>query len=304
MSHVFYLVGPTGSGKSALAVVLAERLGAEVVNGDAFQLYRGLEILTAAPTAEERARVPHHLYGVLDPSERCDAARYATWAKQTLADLAARGKSAVVVGGSGLYLKALTHGLEALPSDPALRQELATRSLAENLAELAQRDPLEAARINRGNARYVERALEICRLTGKPVSSLRGAWSGPDPEGLRGVALVWPRDFLYERINARTDAMLATGAAEEVARLGPLSDTAEKTLGLRELRALAVGQLSQEDAIAQIQLATRRYAKRQMTWFRREKWLNFVDVSPAAPFPSPQLVETVLSAWQASSKTG
>lgn len=301
MSHVFYLVGPTASGKSALAVELAERLNAEIVNGDAFQLYRGLEILTAAPTAAEHARVPHHLYGVLSLEERCDAARYADLARRTLAELKARGKVALVVGGSGLYLKALTHGLAELPSDPAVRAELAARSLEENFAELQRRDPEEAARINRHNPRYVERALEICRLTGQPVSQLRQTWKGPDPEELRGVALVWPREALHARINARTEVMLTAGALEEVMRVERISITAEKALGFRELRALAAGEMTREEALARIQQATRRYAKRQMTWFRREKWLHFLQVDPTEPFPSPRLQEEALIALHAPS---
>lgn len=294
MSGVFYLVGPTGSGKSALAAALAGGLEAEIVNGDAFQLYRGLEILTAAPTTAERARAPHHLYGVLAPTDTCDAARYAVMARDVLAQLAARGKNALVVGGSGLYVKALTHGLSPLPTDAALRQRLAAKPLEENVAELQRLDPAGAAAINLTNPRYVERALELCLLTGQPASALRAAWSGPDPAGLRGVCLHWPRETLYPRLNARTETMFAAEVVEEVARLGEVSATVEKTLGLREVRAHLAGELSCEEAVARIQQATRHYAKRQMTWFRRERWLTmFAPPEDEKAFPTPGTVAAV-----------
>ena len=185
--------------------------GAEIVNADAFQLYRGLETLTAAPSMADRAAVPHHLYGVLDPCERCDAARYAQMARSTLAEIASRGKLALVVGGSGLYLKALTHGLSDLPSDPAVRAQLAARPLEEKVAMLIERDPAAAARVNLSNPRYVDRALEISMLTGRPASQARAAWDAPDPPWLRGILLTWPRAELVRRIDERVVTMVSSG---------------------------------------------------------------------------------------------
>lgn len=277
---VIYLVGPTGVGKSAVAMAAALAVGAEIVNADAFQLYRGLEVLSAAPPPDDRARVRHHLYGVLDPSEPCDAARFAAMARPCLADLAARGVPALVVGGSGLYLKALTHGLADLPTDAKLRLELSQRPLSEKVAELRQRDPAGAATLNLGNPRYVDRALEICRLTGRPASEVRATWAVADPAGLAGVWLTRERADLHDRINRRVEAMVAAGALTEVQALRACGEaalpTASKAIGFREIREFLDGRCSLADAVAAIQQATRRYAKRQMTWFRREAWLKTV----------------------------
>lgn len=278
MNGVVHLAGPTGAGKSALALAVAEAAGAEIINADAFQLYRGLEILSAAPTAEEKSRVPHHLYGVLGPEEACDAARYAALAREALDGIAARGQRALVVGGSGLYLKALTHGLADLPSREAMRAELSAHPPEENVARLRVLDPAGAARMNLTNPRHVIRALEICLLTGRPASEARAAWDGPDPEGLRGVFLARERDDLYRRIDRRVLAMFDAGVVEEVRALSgvAVSTTAEKAIGLREIRALLAGESTRDGTIAAMQQATRRYAKRQGTWFRRERWLKTV----------------------------
>lgn len=283
MGEVLYLTGPTGAGKSAVAVAVALAAGAEVVNADAFQLYRGLDVLTAAPTPDDRARVPHHLYGVLEIEESCDAGRFASMARATLADLDRRRVPAVVVGGSGLYLKALTHGLSDLPSDAAVRAALAARSLVDKVEELRSLDPVGAATLNLSNERYVDRALEICRLTGLPASESRSAWAAPDPPDLRGVLLTREREVLYARIDRRVEAMFEAGAVDEVAALAErrMSPTAEKAIGLREIRELLAGRVSSAEAVAAIQQATRRYAKRQLTWFRRERWLKTVCLGPA-----------------------
>ncbi len=297
MTPVFHVVGATGSGKSALAAALAAQTGAAVVNADAFQLYRGMEVLTAAPTPAERAAAPHFLYGVLEPADTCDAARYAGMARELLARLAVEKTPAIVVGGSGLYIKALTHGLAELPSDPALRAELAARPADENIAELQRLDPAGAATMNLGNPRYVQRALELCRLTGRPASDLRAAWSGPDPAGLRGVLLEWPREVLHGRIEARTRAMFAAGVLDEVGRLGPTSATAEKAIGLREVRAVLNGAMTPDQAVEAISTATRQYAKRQGTWFRREKWLSPLDASGPT---GGDLVQRAVSFWKSA----
>jgi tRNA dimethylallyltransferase len=277
---VVYLVGPTGAGKSTVAAAAAEEAGAEIVNADAFQLYRGLEVLTAAPTVPVRARVPHHLYGVLELGESCDAARYASMARTVLADLSARGVPAIVVGGSGLYVKALTHGLSDLPSDAVVRAELAARPLDDKVEELRRVDPVGAAAINLANERHVDRALEIWRLTGTPASDARAAWEGPDPVGLHGALLTWDREVLCERIDRRVEEMFAGGVIDEVSAVlasgRAVSSTAEKAIGFREIVDHLAGRRSRADVVAAIQQATRRYAKRQMTWFRRERWLKTV----------------------------
>ena len=266
----FYLVGPTASGKSALAVALAERIGGEIVNADAFQLYRGMDICTAQPSREDLQRVPHHLYGVLDPRETSDAQRYCDLARPVIHDIAERGKIPIIVGGSGLYVKALTHGLSVLPNDAALRARLEHLTAAERVSWLLHRDPEAAHTVNLKNDRYVTRALEICLLTGERQSALRKAWSQAAPE-YRGIRLVWDREALGARIQQRTQMMAQAGLVAEIAGLKDLSTTAEKAIGVREIRAHLAGECSLQEALEAIALATRQYARRQDKWFRREK---------------------------------
>jgi tRNA dimethylallyltransferase len=285
----FYLCGPTASGKSGLALALAERLGAEIINADAFQLYRGLDVLTAKPSAADLARWPHHLFSVLEPAEACDAQRYRELALAQIQRLHQRGRRALIVGGSGLYLKALSHGLAPLPAaDEALRAELRELPLTEKVAQLLTLDPDAAQNVPLSNPRYVERALEICLLTGQPQSSLRRSFAEAQPWG-QGLLLVRERAELHERIHARVHEMLEAGALEEVAALDaatpvPLMNGVAKAIGIRELRAHLAGECTREQAIAAIQQATRQYAKRQMTWFRRETWLQTICLqADAAP---------------------
>lgn len=280
------ITGPTASGKSALALDLAQRLDGEIVNADAFQLYAGLDILTAKPPPEDLARVPHHLYSVLPLTERCDAQRYHDLALPVIHDIAARGRVPIVVGGSGLYVKALTHGLAPLPQgDEAMRAELRARPLDDKVQHLLALDPDAATTVNLQNPRYVERALEICLLTGRPQSALRQTFAQQTAQG-RGIALCWPRAALCARIDARTRQMFARGIIAEVAALGELSATAEKAIGIREIRAHLAGTATQEETITAMQTATRQYAKRQATWFRRETCLRPLALdettSPAA----------------------
>jgi tRNA dimethylallyltransferase len=267
-----YVCGPTAAGKSAFAIQLAEQLDGEIVNADAFQLFRGVATLTAAPTAADRARIPHHLFGVLDPSTANDAFRFRELAAPVIAAIAARGRTPVVVGGAGLYLKFLTHGPSPLPpASPGLRREFESRPLADLVRELEQLDPAEAARIDTANRRYVTRALEICRLTGA---------ARVEPS-LRGFRLVVPRPDLHARIAHRTTAMLDAGAVEEVASLPPDLPTLGKAIGIAEIRALLAGEIDRPTCEQRINTATRRYAKRQETWFRREPWLT------PTPTPTP-----------------
>ncbi len=289
-SQPFYLVGPTGSGKSALALALAEAWGGEVVNADAFQLYRGLDICTAKPGPDEMRRLPHHLYGVLALNELSDAAFYAELARPVIADILSRGRAPIVVGGSGLYVKALTHGLSPLPSDEALRRKLAELTPAERVCWLLERDPEAATTVNLKNDRYVSRALEICLLTGEPQSRLRQAWRADPPE-YHGVRLTWEREALHDRINQRTRAMMEAGLVEEIRGAGDLSGTAEKAIGVREVRAHLRGELSLEAAAEAIQLATRQYAQRQVKWFRRER--GFVPLEMRAAAAPDDLVRQV-----------
>ena len=277
----FYIVGPTGTGKSAVAVALAERCGGEIVNADAYQLYEGLEIVSAKPSPAQLQRVPHHLYGTIPTSELVDAARYEEIGRQAIDGLISLGKLPIVVGGSGLYVKSLTHGLSPLPpSEPALRQELETRDDAELVAELERLDPAGAAITNLKNRRYVIRALEITILGGRPMSEQKNEWQAASPP-YRGALLTRERAELYKRINARTVEMFEDGLIDEIRSLGELSETAGKAIGIREVRGHLGGEIDLDTCIAQIQQATRRYAKRQMNWFRRESGFTSICITPS-----------------------
>ncbi len=272
-----FLLGPTGSGKSALAVELAEKFGAEIVSADAYQVYRGLEVLTAAPSAEERARVAHHLISCLEPGESNDAATHARRAGECLADIRARGKRAIVTGGSGLYVKFISHGISpAPPSDPVLRAELSALPLPELVRRLREADPEGAAMTDLQNPRYVARNLEIVLCGGKPLAAWRNNWQ---PEAIGpGYVLMPETAELDARIARRARQMLDGGAIEEVAALDaagtPLSTTAEKTLGLSLIREHLAGKINRSELEQALALATRQYAKRQRTWLRREQWLR------------------------------
>jgi tRNA dimethylallyltransferase len=273
----FYICGPTASGKTALALQKARELDGEIVNADAFQLYRGLEIVSAAPSSEERATVPHHLFGVLDPTDSSDAGTYMRLAKPVIEEIQSRGRTPIVTGGSGLYLKFLTHGPAPLPSgDARLRAELDARPLDELVAQLAALDPEEHARTALQNRRFVSRALEICLLTGEKASTLRDQWESKTAEisaSLRGIVIQRTRPDLHARIAKRTRQMLDGGAIGEVAAIGEISANCEKAIGFREIRSFIAGEIDRGTCEELINAATRQYAKRQETWFQREKWL-------------------------------
>lgn len=282
-----YLCGPTASGKTAAAITLAQALDGEVVNADAYQIYRGIETISAAPSSEELAAAPHHLYSVLDVAETCDAMRYRELALPYISEIQSRGKLPIISGGSGLYLKFLTHGPSPVPSgDYDLRRKLEEKSLDELVAEFQKLDPAGAESTNLTNRRYVIRALEICLLSGEPMSEIKSDWEKHSTElskGLRGIVLQWPREILYDRINQRTPALAGDRALDEVSAVRDrASATCEKAIGFRELCAVLDGTMIRDDAIAAIAQATRRYAKRQTSWFKREKWLHSLP-SPATP---------------------
>jgi tRNA dimethylallyltransferase len=276
VTPVTLIAGPTASGKSALALWLAEQAGGEIVNADALQLYRDLSILSARPSPEEMARVPHHLFGAADAADGWSVGRWARAAGPVLDDIAKRGRPAVVVGGTGLYFRALTVGLAEIPEVPqAAAQTLAALGEAGLRARLAKADPEAAARISPGDVQRLSRALAVFEATGRPLS----AWQADTapmlaPGSWRGVVLAPPRAALYARCDARLAAMVEAGALDEVAALMArgLSPAlpAMKAVGLRELAAHLSGQTSLAAALAEAQQATRNYAKRQLTWFRNQ----------------------------------
>jgi len=275
MTRAFFIVGPTATGKSELAADVAPEVGAEIVSADAFQIYRGLDLLTAKPDASTLAKAPHHLIGIVPLAEEMNAEKFRRLTWRAIDEINSRGKLAIVVGGSGLYIKALIHGLAPLPeSDPKLREELNAMSLDDLRSQLAEVDPGTARKIDLKNRRRLVRALEICLLTGRPASEVvaggaDSGWPG-SPIPATGVFLFRDREELYERINQRVQAMLERGVIEEVRAAGAISATASQMIGLREIRELLEGKMSLAQCIAEIQRATRRYAKRQLTWFRRQ----------------------------------
>jgi tRNA dimethylallyltransferase len=285
--RAFFIVGPTATGKSDLAADIACEVGAEIVNADAFQIYRGLNLLTAKPDAATLAKVPHHLIGTIPLTEDMNAEKFRQAAICAIQEINSRGKLAIVVGGSGLYIRALTHGLASLPkSDPQLREKLNLMTLEDLHAELTKLDPETAQKIDTKNRRRLVRSVEICLLTGKPASEVvaEGVNLGSLPDArLRsapaapGVFVFRDREELYNRINQRVESMFRDDVIGEVRAAGLTSETASQMIGLREIRELLAGNKSCSQCLAEIQQATRRYAKRQLTWFRRQT--NFAPLN-------------------------
>jgi len=278
MHRVFFIVGPTATGKSEIAAEVAQACGGEVVSADAFQIYAGLELLTAKPEPQTLATVPHHLVGTVPLTTEMNAEQFRIAALAAIRSIHARGQPAFVVGGSGMYVQALTDGLSPLPpAAPALRERLNHLSERELLVRLMLRDPQTAATIDARNKHRLVRAVEVCLLTGQPFSSQRKRT--PSSNKPHGVLLVRDRAELYERINSRVEAMFAQGVVDEVRAAKNASATAARTIGLAQIRELIAGRISQTECIAAIQQATRRYAKRQLTWFQRQTTLEPLNLS-------------------------
>jgi len=271
--------GPTASGKSAFAARLAAEIGGEIVNADAFQLYCGLPLLTAQPSAEERARVPHHLVGEFGLGETFDVARYVELARKRIEDVWARGRLPLLVGGTGLYLRSVLYGLSSgLPApDAALRSTLEGRALADLRRELVELDAQAVVSVDLQNPRRVIRALEVCLLSGRPFTSFREDRTPPSVAA--GLWLALPREELHQRIEARARGLFEAGVEAEVAAALPeLGPTSSQAIGVKQVAEVLAGELSRPAAIAEIVAATRQYARRQETWFRKE-----VALTPHGP---------------------
>jgi len=272
MNRTIFLVGPTAVGKSAVAHELARRLDAEVVSADSMQVYRGMDIGTAKDKSA-------HLVDICDVTEAFDVKRYVKLATATVAEIYARGRTALVVGGTGMYVRALRQGLFAGPGrDERLRARLEALSAGELFTMLQRVDPVTAATIDRFNPRRLVRALEVYQLTGKSLKAWQGEWAGRAPPGAPLFGLRRERADLVARIERRIDEQMAAGWLAEVRRLGPVAGTARQAAGYRELAAHLRGELTLSDSVALIKARTRQLAKRQMTWFRREPGLIWVDV--------------------------
>ena len=283
---ILLLAGPTASGKSGLALGLAEAIGGEIVNADSMQVYADLRVLTARPSPQDEARATHHLYGVADAAEAWSVGRWLAAARKALDEIAARGRPAIVVGGTGLYFRAVTQGLADIPPIPREIRDQTLSAFAEQgeaafRARLAKADPRAEARIAPGDRQRLTRALEVYDTTGRALSDWHsGTAPTLAPGAWRGVVLAPPRAELYARVDTRLARMIGEGALAEVAAmiardLDPHLP-AMKALGVGALAAQLAGALSPEEALAQAQMETRRYAKRQMTWFNRQSpdWLR------------------------------
>jgi tRNA dimethylallyltransferase len=277
---VWLIAGPTASGKSELALRLAEAIGGEIVNADSMQLYAGLRVLTARPSPEDVVRATHHLYGVADAAEAWSVGRWLRAATQALADVFVQDRPAIVVGGTGLYFKALTEGLADIPDVPSDVRE-AMRARYETLGEAAFRtelrvlDPQSEARIAPGDRQRLVRAREVVEASGRALAAWQAEAAAAIPtRSWRAVVLEPPRPALYARCDARVEGMVAQGALEEVrallARGLPLDLPAMKAIGVREFGEYLAGRIDLSTAIAAARLQTRRYAKRQSTWFRHQ----------------------------------
>jgi tRNA dimethylallyltransferase len=280
LDNSLILTGPTGSGKSALALELAPRLGAEIIAMDSMTLYRGMDIGTAKPTPTEQSQARHHFLSVLEPWESASVAWWLGEAERCVCDIESRGLRPLFVGGTPLYLKALLYGLfDGPPADPEIRQRLlreAELTGSERLHErLARLDPQTALRLHPNDERRIIRALEVWELTGRSISSWQTQWKQPRPRFSGPPRCLWldlPRNALYARIDARVRQMFANGLVEEAQALRklprPISKEARQAVGYKEVFDYLDGKLSLEDTVELIQAHSRQFAKRQLTWFR------------------------------------
>ena len=284
------VAGPTATGKSEIALCLAGQLGGEIVSADSMQVYRGLDLGTAKPPPADRARVPHHLIDILDLTESFDAAQFAWRARQTVAEIQSRGRVPILCGGTGLYFRAFLEGLgETPPGDAKLRAELEAAPLEKLLEELRERDPVTYEKIDRQNPRRVVRAMEVIRLTGKPFSEQRAAWNTPHVSRFTPHYFCFTRqpDDLHARINARVDAMFARGLVDETRELLKhgleQNQTAMQAIGYRQVVEHLRGERPLPETIELVKIRTRQFAKRQLTWFRAQKNVEWIELKLGEP---------------------
>ena len=284
-TRVLAIVGPTGTGKSALAAEVARRSGAEIIGADSVQVYRGMDIGTAKPSPELRAEITHHAIDIADPDDPMSAGRYAAIARVAAHDILSRGRPVILCGGTGLYARAFAGGLvEGIESDPDLRTELERRPTEELYRELCEEDPARAAELLPRDRLRIVRALEAGRLGGRPLSELQASHGFQDrPFDVCWLGLDLDRAVLRDRLTARVDRMFADGFVEEVRALHARGYSPElrslKSIGYREVGEMLAGRLPEPEARQAITVATHRYAKRQRTWFRSEPGLEWVDVA-------------------------
>jgi tRNA dimethylallyltransferase len=299
--NVLSLAGPTAVGKSELAVILAERLDGEIVSVDSMQVYRGMDLGTAKPTAEQRRRVPHHLLDVVDVASSFDAAQFVRVATKAMEDIKSRGHLPILCGGTGFYFKALFSGLGAAPpANPRLRAELEKSPMPALLEELAAKDPRLYQTIDRQNSRRIIRAVEVLRQTGKPFSEQRAAWDEQQDRNASPILCLnrAPAE-LRARIDHRVDEMFRLGLLKETEDLLKQglaqNSTAMQALGYRQVVEHLRGERPLSETIELVKIRTRQYAKRQLTWFRKQPGVDWLDLGPADSVND--IAERVLAAF-------
>jgi tRNA dimethylallyltransferase len=294
--NLIVICGATATGKSDLAVSLAKEIDGEVINADSMQLYKGMDIGTAKITVEERQGIPHHLMDLLDVTEDANVAWYQEKAREKISEIHSRGKNAIIVGGTGLYIKAILDDLNFPDTDPvvrtALELEYATKGIGPLFERLEKLDPAAALAIDRANSRRVIRALEVIEITGQPfTANLPRKESTKYPNALQ-FGLVMDREILSDVISSRVDRMWKAGLVAEVERLIESGitrgTTAQKALGYSQVIAFKEGKISEEEAIDETKRATRQYARRQETWFSRDERINWIS-------PMQNRIERILS---------
>ena len=300
---LFLIAGPTASGKSALALALAERANGVILNADSAQVYRELPILSAGPTTEDHARAEHRLYGFRDGALPCSAADWAARARAEIADVHSQGRLPILVGGTGLYIRTLLEGIAPVPEiDPAIRHAVRDASTEENRRRLAELDPGASAKLKPADKARIARALEVVLSTGKPLADWQQDRTGgiANEIDLSPIVLLPPREWLYQRCNERFSRMIGQGAIEEVrallARNLDPSLPIMRAIGVREIASFLRADASVDETVAAGQQATRRYAKRQYTWFAHQppaEWRRFHEPLDAAALERAlELVET------------
>ena len=301
MNQVIVIAGPTASGKTGLSVEVAKQLHTEIVSADSMQIYQGMDVGTAKVTAQEMCGIPHHMLDIVSPMENYNVSRYVEDAKPIVDEILSRGKIPVIAGGTGLYINSLVYGydLAPIPSDDAVREEI-TQLYEEKggeflLEELRRIDPKTAERLHPNNARRLIRALEVYRISGTTISDQEERTkNAPKPYDVKFFVLDTDRDKLYERINRRVDLMLENGLVEEVKTLLeqgiPKTNTSMQAIGYKEIVEYLDGYLTLDEAVEKLKMESRRYAKRQLTWFRRNEGAHWLEAS----LPKEELAEKIL----------
>ncbi len=312
LSDCWILTGPTASGKTAIGLELAERLDAEILSLDSMAVYRGMDIGTAKPTADDLRRVPHHLLDLIPPSEEFSLSQYVALAHDKVREIRTRNKQPLFVGGTPLYLKALLRGLyPGPPADWEFRRQIEEELQFVDIGELHRRlqlvDPLSAARLHPNDKRRIIRALEVFKLTGRPLSHEQTHFDEPPPDrGLRVVTLSWQRELLHARIENRVEQMFAEGWVEEVRGLlescGQLGRTAAQAVGYREILEHLQGDIGLPETVERVKIRTRQFARRQDTWFRSLSECRRLD--PASFRNAGEVADRVMAACAESPATG